>query len=162
MYRAFVVVGSLTFLLTGCYSGSRPPHIGSLAPDFTVQDSDHKVTLSEFRGKVVVLNFWAAYCAPCIEETPSLEQLQQRMRDKGVVVLGVSSDEDPDQYHKFLTHFGIDFVTVREGNTKTANSYGTLKIPETYIIDRKGVMRRKFVNAVDWNDPDIVKFLNKL
>jgi peroxiredoxin len=160
--RASVLIGSLALWITGCNRGAQPPRIGTLAPDFTVQDSEHKVTLSEFRGKVVVLNFWAAYCPPCIEETPSLEQLQQRMRDKGVVVLGVSSDLDADSYHKFLKYYGIDFVTVREGDTKTANAYGTLKIPETYIIDRSGVIRRKFISSVDWSDPEVVKFLSKL
>src|SRR5277367_6803136 len=77
-------------LLGGCYSGSRPGRIGSAAPDFTVQDSDHKVTLSQFRGQVVVLNFWATWCPPCIEEMPSLVQMQERMKAKGVTVLAVS------------------------------------------------------------------------
>ena len=101
--RAFVLIGLLTFLLTGCYSGTRPPRIGSIAPDFTVQDSDRKVTLSDLRGKVVVLNFWATYCVPCIEETPSLVQLQRRFKDKGVVVLGVSWDEDAELITNFST-----------------------------------------------------------
>lgn len=162
MRRTLVAIGSLALIFTGCYRGTRPPRIGSLAPDFTVQDSERKVTLSDFRGKVVVLNFWQASCPPCIEETPSLVQLQQRLRDKGVVVLGVSWDEDADLYHKFLKYYNIDFVTVREPDAKTAHLYGTLKIPETYVIDREGKVRRKFVSAVDWNDPEIVNFLSKL
>jgi cytochrome c biogenesis protein CcmG, thiol:disulfide interchange protein DsbE len=84
------------------------------------------------------------------------------LRDKGVVVVGVSSDPDPDTYHQFLSRYHIDFVTVLEGDSKTANLYGTIKIPETYIIDRQGFIRRKFVNAVDWSDPEIDTFLGKL
>jgi cytochrome c biogenesis protein CcmG/thiol:disulfide interchange protein DsbE len=165
---AFVRRSSLTaglfalLLLAGCYSGSRPPHIGAPAPDFTVQDAEHKVTLSDFRGQVVVLNFWATWCPPCIEETPSLVQLQKRMKDKGITVVGVSWDEDGEAYHKFLQDHKIDFLTVRDAAQKSSSLYGTLKIPETYIIDRKGIVRRKFISAVNWSEPEVVDFLSKL
>ena len=152
----------LTLLLAGCYSNSRPSHVGAVAPDFTVQDSDRKVTLSDFRGKVVVLNFWATYCPPCIEETPSLVQLQQRLKDKGVTVVGVSWDVDEQAYYKFLKEHNIDYLTVRDADQKSSGLYGTIKIPETYIIDRNGIVRRKFISAVDWNQPEIVDFLSKL
>jgi cytochrome c biogenesis protein CcmG/thiol:disulfide interchange protein DsbE len=160
--QAPVLIGILTLLLTGCYRGTRPPHVGAAAPDFTVQDSDRKVSLNELRGKVVVLNFWATYCPPCIAETPSLEQLQKRLKDKGIVVLGVSWDADGDAYHKFLTDYKIDFPTVRDVDQQSSRLYGTLKIPETYIIDRNGIVRRKFVSAVDWSQPEIVDFLSRL
>lgn len=162
MRRASLTTGLLTLLLTSCYSGSRPAHIGSPAPDFTIQDSEHKVTLSDFRGQVVVLNFWASWCPPCVEETPSLVQLQNRMKDKGVRVVGVSWDEDSGAYHDFLKAHQIDFLTVRDAAERTGSLYGTIKIPETYIIDRKGIVRRKFVSSVDWNEPEIVDFLSKL
>ncbi len=160
-YR-YLLVGLLILPLAGCYSGTHPPGIGTQAPDFTIQDGDHKVSLSDFRGKVVVLNFWATWCPPCLEETPSLEQLQQRLRNRGVVVLGVSWDADDAAYHKFLRDNNIDFVTVREGDPNTGNRYGTIKIPESYVIDRKGKIRRKFISSVNWNDPDIVAYLSQL
>jgi cytochrome c biogenesis protein CcmG, thiol:disulfide interchange protein DsbE len=159
--RCFILPG-LLILLTGCYSGTRPPHIGNAAPDFTVQDSENKVTLSALRGKIVVLNFWASYCPPCVEETPSLVSLQRRLKDKGVTVVGISWDEDSGAYHQFLKEHNIDFLTVRDAEQKSSRLYGTLKIPETYIIDRKGIVRRKFVSAVDWSQPEILDFLNKL
>ena len=161
MRRCFTFLG-LLILLVGCYSGTRPPHIGNAAPDFTVQDSESKVTLSELRGKIVVLNFWASYCPPCVEETPSLVSLQRRLKDKGVTVVGISWDEDSEAYHHFLKDHNIDFLTVRDAEQKSSRLYGTLKIPETYIIDRKGIVRRKFVSAVDWSQPEILDFLNKL
>jgi cytochrome c biogenesis protein CcmG, thiol:disulfide interchange protein DsbE len=157
-----VLIGVGVLFLTACYRGSRPPNIGAAAPDFTLQDNDRKVSLSEFRGKVVVLNFWATYCLPCIDETPSLEQLQNRLKDKGIVVLGVSWDADESAYHKFLKVYKIDFPTVRDVDQKSGHLYGTVKIPETYIIDRNGTIRRKFVSAVDWSQPEIVDFLSKL
>jgi cytochrome c biogenesis protein CcmG, thiol:disulfide interchange protein DsbE len=161
--RAFVLPGLLVILLlTGCYSGSRPPRIGRPAPDFTVKDPDRSVTLSQFRGKIVVLNFWATWCPPCVDETPSLVQLQRKMRDKGVVVVGVSVDEDASAYHQFLKNYNIDFLTVRDPSLKTSNLYGTFKFPETYIIDRNGILRRKFISEVDWSQPEILTFLSKL
>ena len=157
-----VLTGLLTVLLAGCYSGSRPPHIGSNAPDFTVQDSDRKITLSELRGKVVVLNFWATWCAPCVEELPSLVNLQQRMRNKGITVLAVSVDQDESLYRRFVQDHNVNLLTVRDANQTSNNLYGTFKFPETYIIDRNGVMRRKFIGAVDWATPEVVDFLSKL
>jgi cytochrome c biogenesis protein CcmG, thiol:disulfide interchange protein DsbE len=153
---------SVIFLLAGCYSGSRPKHIGSVATDFTLQDSDHKVTLSQFRGQVVVLNFWATWCPPCVEETPSLVGMQQRMKEKGVTVVAVSIDEDAGAYHRFLKDHGVNFLTVRDPNQKISALYGTFGWPETYIIDRKGVLRRKLVGPVDWNTPEVVQFLSTL
>jgi peroxiredoxin len=160
--RASVLLIILTTLLPGCYRGSRPPRIGTAAPDFTIQDADNKVALSEFHGRVVVLNFWATWCGPCVEEMPSLVQLQQRFKDKGVAVVGVSIDVDADAYHKFLKDYKIDFRTVRDPDQKTPSLYGSFKWPETYIIDRNGIVRRKFIGAVEWNQPEIVDFLNKL
>jgi len=127
-----------------------------------VQDSDRKIELRDFTGQIVVLNFWATWCSPCVEEMPSLVQLQQRLKDKGITVVGVSVDVDGDNYHRFLKDHKIDFLTVRDPDQKSNNLYGTFKFPETYIIDRKGIMRRKFIGAVDWSQPEIVDYLTKL
>jgi len=159
---ATLVATGLLCALIGCYSGGNPARIGSNAPDFTVQDSDHKVTLSQFRGQVVVLNFWGTFCPPCIEETPSLVQMQKRLKDKGVVVLAVSIDSDDTAYHKFLKDYKINLITVRDGAQKSSSLYGTFGWPETYVIDRNGMIRRKFIGAVDWSSPEITDYLSKL
>ena len=156
------LLAALVGLFGACYSGNRPGSIGSAAPDFTVQDSDHKITLSQFRGQVVVLNFWATWCPPCIEETPSLVRMTTRMKDKGVVVLAVSIDSDATAYHKFLKDYSVNMVTVRDEARTASNLYGTFGWPESYIIDRGGVVRRKFIGAVDWNSPEITDYLSKL
>jgi peroxiredoxin len=160
--RILLPLGLLTLFCCGCYRGSRPAGIGTAAPDFTVVDSDRKVSLSEFRGQVVVLNFWATWCQPCLAEMPSLVQMQRRMRDKGVTVLAVSIDDSDDAYHRFLQHYGIDLLTVRDAGKASSALYGTFKFPETYIIDRGGTVRRKFIGPVEWSDPEIVDFLSKL
>ncbi len=148
--------------LAACYSGSRPPRIGSNAPDFTVRDSERTVSLNQFKGQVVVLNFWATWCAPCVEEMPSLVEMQRRMKAKGVTVLAVSIDVDEGAYHQFVKDHGVSLLTVRDPQQSTAGLYGTHGWPETYIIDRNGVMRRKFIGPVDWTEPEILDFLSKL
>ena len=148
--------------LSGCFTSSRPPHIGSVAPDFTVQDGQNKVTLSQLRGQIVVLNFWATWCPPCVEEMPSLVEMQRRMKSKGVTVLAISMDADDGAYRHFIKLHNIDLLTVRDPDQKSNALYGTFKFPETYIIDRNGIMRRKFIGAVDWTDPEIMTFLSKL
>lgn len=157
-------------LLTGCYSRSKPSSIGNAAPDFSIQDADRTVSLSRFRGDIVVLNFWATWCPPCIEEMPSLEQLQKKFQGTDVKIVAVSVDDDADDYHKFLKDHSIDLLTVREAGQRTdsgviapvSSRYGTFKVPETYIIDRQGIIRRKFIGAIDWNQPEIVEYLSRL
>jgi cytochrome c biogenesis protein CcmG, thiol:disulfide interchange protein DsbE len=152
----------VTFLLSGCYSGTRPPHIGTTAPDFTVQDSDRKISLDEFRGKVIVLNFWATWCPPCVDELPSLIHMQENLKSKGVEVLAISVDADKSAYQNFLKTYNVNLLTVRDPDQKSNNLYGTFMFPETYIIDRQGVLRRKFVGPIDWGTPEIVDYLSKL
>ena len=159
---AVVIVLPILLALSGCYSGTRPPRIGTAAPDFTVRDLSRTVTLSQFKGQVVVLNFWATWCPPCIEEMPSLVQMQQRMKDKGVTVLAVSVDVDDSSYKRFLRDHGVNLLSVRDADQKSNSLYGTFKFPETYIIDRNGVVRRKFIGPVDWTEPDVIEYLGKL
>jgi cytochrome c biogenesis protein CcmG/thiol:disulfide interchange protein DsbE len=160
-YPHFVIILSL-FALAGCHSSSRPPRIGSAAPDFTVHDSDRTVTLSQLKGQVVVLNFWATWCAPCVEEVPSLVQMQERMKAKGITVLAVSVDVDDSNYRRFVRDHSVNLLTVRDADQKSNALYGTFKFPETYVIDRNGVVRRKFIGAVDWTEPDVIEYLGKL
>jgi peroxiredoxin len=159
---AIAPVVFFVLLLSGCYGGTRPPRVGKAAPEFTIRDSDRSVTLSQFKGQVVVLNFWATWCPPCIEEMPSLVRMQRYMKSKGVTVLAVSVDVDESNYRRFLKDHNVDLLTVRDPDQKTSGLYGTFKFPETYIIDRNGVMRRKMIGAVDWTEPEIIDFLSKL
>lgn len=162
--RRFILALTLLVvaLAAGCYHGSRPRHIGETAPDFSVQDSERKIELSQFRGRVLVLNFWATWCPPCNEELPSLMSMQERTRARGVVVLGISIDVDGDAYHRFLKQHGVNFLTVRDPEEKISGMYGTHGWPETFIIDRQGVLRRKVVGPINWNSPEVMEFLSRL
>ena len=149
-----------TLLVSGCDRGSHPGNIDKPAPQFVVSDDTRTVDLNKLRGQVVVLNLWATNCAPCIEELPSLLALQRQMPDLAVVA--VSMDQDPDIYRRFLIRHHVDVLTVRDGDQRVNALYGTVQIPETYIIDKQGVLRRKFIGAQNWTSPEITGYLSKL
>jgi len=147
-------------LAPGCNRGARPHYVSQPAPDFTVADGTTSIHLASYRGKVVLLNFWWSQCGPCIAELPSLEQLHHD--DPSLAIVAVSIDEDADSYRNFLARRHVDFATVRDPEQSAAKLFHTDMWPETYLIDRRGIIRRKFVGATDWSDPEIRAYLNSL
>lgn len=143
--------------MTACNRGSRPQLIGHPAPDFTLTDGSSRVHLADYRGQVVLLNFWATWCGPCVAEMPSLLALHHQM--PGVVVVAVSIDDDAHAYAHFLAAHHVDLVTIRDPQQHAADLYHTKMWPESYIIDRKGVVRKKLIGAQDWTSPEIRSFL---
>ena len=146
--------------LSGCNRGVQPGRVGAKAPDFTVNDGERSVRLADYRGKIVLLNLWGSNCGPCIQETPALVQLHHDRPD--IAILAVSYDPDPAPYHRFLTRFHVDYPTVRDPEKRVAALYGTQLYPESYIIDRKGILRRKVVSDPDWSNPEIRAYLQGL
>lgn len=134
---------------------------GDKAQDFAMQipGASH---LSDLRGKVVILDFWASWCPPCVEEADSLNRLQEEIASKGGVVLGVSEDEDASAYDQFLKEHHVAFPTYRDPTKKIKSSYGTVMIPEVYLIDRRGMLVRKIIGAQDWQSPEIAQSIDVL
>jgi len=151
---------ALLVLVPGCDRGAHPAQTGRLAPDFTVSDGTTTVHLASYRGRVVLLNFWATWCSPCIQEMPALIELHHQRPDLAIVA--VSIDEDPEAYNRFLLRRHVDLITVRDPAQKAAKLFRTEGWPETYIIDRNGVIRRKIVGDPDWSNPEIRAFLSGL
>ena len=138
---------------------------GKTADDFALTIDGKAQHLSDYRGKVVVLNFWASWCPPCVEEAPALNRLQRHIEPMGGTILGVSIDEDPAAYEKFLKDFAIVFPTWRDpeakdNKSKIALGYGTSLIPETYVIDRHGKIARKLVSAQQWDSPEMLAYFD--
>jgi cytochrome c biogenesis protein CcmG/thiol:disulfide interchange protein DsbE len=136
---------------------------GDKAPDFTVTaDSGQTFTVHNFNGKLLLLNFWATWCAPCVEEVPSLNQLARQLGPQGLVVLGVSVDKDPNAYKNFLQHFPVSFQTARDPDEKVNLKYGTIQFPESYLIDRNGKVVEKFISAQNWASPEMIQHVQSL
>ena len=150
----------LLLALTACDRGQHPGNIGRPAPLFTIADSTHSVDLAQYRGHIVVLNLWATWCAPCVEELPSLLALEKR--NPQLAIIAISTDQDDQIYHHFLVQHQVDLLTVRDADGRINTLYGTVQIPETYIIDRQGILRRKFIGAQNWTGPEITDYLAKL
>jgi cytochrome c biogenesis protein CcmG/thiol:disulfide interchange protein DsbE len=132
---------------------------GDSAPEFTIQaDNGRTVTVPNFGGKLLILNFWATWCPPCVQETPSLSQFAAQYAGKGVVVLGVSVDKDVKAYDAFLRKFNPAFLTARD--SKIHEDYGTFMYPETYFIDAKGKVVKKIAEPADWMNPDLTQYVD--
>jgi len=161
-FRSFIPGATCLALLlsAGCDRGDHPNHLGRSAPLFTIGDGVQTLDLARLHGRVVVLNLWATYCAPCVQELPSLLALQRSMPQLAIV--GVSTDQDEDVYRRFLVQHHVDLVTVRDSDQRINSLYGTVQIPETYIIDRNGILRRKFIGAQVWTSPEIMDYLKSL
>lgn len=161
-----ILIGVLTAaLIFVVYDAVRIPEVGvgDSAPDFKITtDSGRQMTRSDFGGKVLVLNFWATWCPPCLEELPSLNQFQKEMAGSGVVVLGVSVDKNEKLYKAFLKRNGVMFETTRDPEANLPAEYGTFKYPETYVIDASGKVRQKHISSVDWTDPNLIKSIKDL
>jgi cytochrome c biogenesis protein CcmG, thiol:disulfide interchange protein DsbE len=153
----FVVVGAL-LSAAGCNRGEPPRELGQPAPAFTIHDGSQTVSLDHYRGKVVLVTFWASYCVPCLEEFPSLLALHQRLPQLNI--LGVSIDDNAQAYRNFRARYNVDFPTVRDPSMNVMHRYGTIQIPEAYVINRSGNIVRKYVSAQDWNDPEIYHTLS--
>jgi peroxiredoxin len=156
------IVGATIFLVI---SSRRPEPVesGDAAPDFTLPALEGpRISLRDYRPSVVVVNFWATWCPPCIEETPSLKRFAEEMQSEGVKVIGVSVDQDEAALRKFVAETQLSFPIARDPDAAVALRYGTFKFPETYIVDSEGKIAKKLIGAINWQDPRIVALVRNL
>lgn len=130
-----------------------PSLVGKPAPDFTLADSKGRQwSLSSLRGRPVLLNFWATWCPPCVDEMPSMEELGRIAGDRAVI-LAVSVDEDWDTVKRFFPG-GTRLSVLLDANKDVAKRYGTEKFPETFLIDSQGVVRQYFISKRKWDEAE--------
>jgi cytochrome c biogenesis protein CcmG, thiol:disulfide interchange protein DsbE len=142
----------------------RPIHVvvaGERAPAFSIA-ADNGVTVSvpKLKGKLLILNFWATWCPPCVEETPSLSQLAKDYANRGVVVMAISVDTSEKAYREFLEKYRPGFLTARDA--RIHRDYGTFVYPESYIIDSEGKVVQKIAEGADWSSPNIRRYIDSL
>jgi peroxiredoxin len=144
------------------YRQGEPGVAGKRAEDFAFELNGQQKHLSDLRGQVVVLHFWATWCESCVEEIAALDTLQRVMAGHGGTVLGVSGDEDTNTYERFLRVHNVPFPGFRDPSMKIAKEYGTSMIPETYIIDTDGRIARKVVGPQNWDEPALSGYVASL
>ena len=162
-WAAMAFAAALLWVFTmPSFRQGEPSVAGRKAEDFSVMVNGRQARLSDFRGKVVVLNFWASYCGSCVEEIPDLDRLQRRIARRGGVVLGVSVDESCENYADFLRKHPVAFQTTCEepATKRLAEKYGSLMIPETYVIDRDGKIARKIIGPQQWDSAEMVSYFD--
>lgn len=161
---ALLLLSALTLLVTAGCKRALPPAEGKEAPDFTLQDlSGNKVALSSLRGKVVLLNFWATWCPPCREEIPSMVRLNQAMQGKPFQMLAVSIDQGgKEAVEAFFKKSGVTLPALLDPDGKISKEYGTTGVPETFLIDKKGIIVKKVIGAMDWSNEGVVSALDMI
>ncbi len=135
-----------------------------LAPDFTLPDIDgKKMTLSDYRGSIVFLNFWATWCVTCEEEMPSMEKLYQRFKGKKFEMLTVSIDkEGEEKILPYLKKFELTFPALLDPKGKVSQLYKTTGVPETFIINKSGMIVHKAVGPRDWSTASVIETFGKM
>ncbi|MDQ2912659.1 MAG: TlpA family protein disulfide reductase [Chloroflexota bacterium] len=155
--RIAVVVAILGLVVTLALAFRRDPHdiktgsIGKPAPVLTLQrlDGSGEVTLADFSGKVVVVNFFASWCLPCIQENPALVRVYERYRASNVVMVGVNYQESRDNGLAYVQRMGLNWTTVADDDGRVALSYGVFGPPETFFIGPDGVIAGRHIGPID-------------
>ena len=158
----YLILVTLFVVFAGCNKVQPPPKEGSVAPDFTLKDlSGRDVRLKDLQGKLVLVNFWATWCPPCRGEVPSMVKLNEAMAGKPFQMLAISIDEGGrEAVESFFRTSGAKLPVLLDTEQKICKTYGTTGVPETFVVDKKGVILKKVVGAMDWSDPQVIQFLD--
>lgn len=169
LFVVIALVGASVYLVSS--SGSRPALeavksvvAGELAPDFQLADTQgNQVTLSDLRGKVVLVNFWATWCPPCIEEMPSMERLNEIMAGDDFVMLAINVEENGRSVvPAFLQKKPHTFTVLYDDKGVVQKRYGVFKFPESFIVRKDGIVAEKVIGPLNWASSDTVAYLKGL
>jgi peroxiredoxin len=164
-----VLVGASVYLVSS--SSSRPPSewvksvaVGDLAPDFQLEDTKgNKVPLSDLRGKVVLVNFWATWCPPCLEEMPSMERLNEVLAGDDFIMLAINAEENGRSVvPAFLEKTNYTFPILYDDKGTVQKLYGVYKFPESFIVGKDGKVVEKIIGPLDWSSLKTITYLKGL
>ena len=158
----------LALALAGAMAGTTAaadfkPWTGGALPAFVLKDLDgveHR--LADFRGKVVLVNFWATWCGPCVQEMPSLQRLKEKLAGRPFVVLAVNLDEPESRIRNFLAKVSVDFPILLDPEKKASRAWNARILPASYIVGADGKIRYSLVGELEWDDEQVVARLSEL
>lgn len=159
--RFLFLMGIITLFISGC--GDAPvATVGKPAPNFDTVDMNGEVwSLSKQKGHVIFLNFWATWCAPCREEMPSMQRLYAKLPKDKFRMVALYNRDKSELVNKFVTKLGITIPILDDEQNIIGQKYGLTGLPETFIIDKNGVIREKFIGPAEWDKTEIVDMLMK-
>jgi len=166
MLKRWLTVGGVLGLIVALGWFALPAPAGKVAegqpaPDFTLPDllgaQQHLP-----KGKVVLLNFWATWCPPCRKEMPSMIELHKQLEGKGLAIVAASVDKDRSKLDSFVREYNIPFEVLHDADGAISRQYSVFRYPETFLIDRQGVIRFHLIGAVEWTDKTVLKAINTL
>ena len=171
-YRAvvlvFLAVAGLLILFSlkqnNLYLNYSPLKTGLSAPNFTFPGRDGKmVSLSDYRGNVVLVNIWATWCPPCVDEMPSMERLYKELKGEDFEILAVSIDSlGPKAVAPFMKKYNLSFPALMDPDGTIQTLYQTIGIPESFIVDQEGILIKKIIGPRDWATPEVIGFFRDL
>lgn len=145
LFSVMMVVSALGLL----GMAGRPPLVGGPAPEITLKDlQGQEVRLSDLRGKIVLLNFWATWCKPCKDEMPAMQASYDKLRGQGFVVLAVNELEDTERVIEHVRSHGHTFPVVMDHDNRVANRYGVVGLPASFLVDRQGIVREQIFGSL--------------
>ena len=134
-----------------------------VAPEFELKDIDGKVhKLSDYRGKVVIVNFWATWCPPCRFEIPSMERAQKKLANDNIIILAINIGEDEDTIFEFIGDYNINFPILMDLDSSTIKNYPVVGLPTSYVVDPKGKTVYRAIGGREWDDVTIINKLRAL
>ncbi|GBD98396.1 thiol-disulfide oxidoreductase ResA [bacterium BMS3Abin07] len=137
--------------------------VGQTAPGFTLKTLDGRdVSPADFRGKILFINFWASWCPPCRQEIPDLNELYEKYKGRGLVIIGVSTDNSESDIIKFVKKYKIKFLIVHDKDNKVMREYKVYSLPISFLIDKHGKVVQKYLGARDWAGRDFLDKIEKL
>ena len=168
IFLIIIGVGIIVLLQTkdSSFNLSGKPRLvkGMSAPNFTLPGLDGKtVSLADYKGKVVLLNIWATWCPPCVDEMPSMEKLHQELKGEAFEILAVSIDASGAKaVLPFMKKHQLSFPALTDTKGAIKNLYQTTGVPESFIIDKDGIIVEKVIGPMDWATPDVIRYFRDL
>ena len=163
LHAASLVAIFVLALAAPAHAATTEPWRGGATPPLVLKDLDgREVRLDAYRGRIVIVNFWATWCAPCVEEMPSLMRLRERFAAQGLEVIGVNYQENAQRIRPFLARHGLDFPVVRDHDGRARSLWGVTVFPSSFVIAPDQSVAFVVVGEADWGAPPIEPRLRAL